>query len=55
MLIRLRAKSWGYSESDLLKLRVADIDTAHDSEKFSSIFETTQHRIIPPFEINCKR
>lgn len=48
-------KMFGYSEEELIKLGVTDVDIVYDRKKYKELFDLIQHKTIPSFETMNKR
>lgn len=48
-------KMFGYSEEELIKLGVTDVDIVYDKKKYQELFDLTQKKTILPIETISKR
>lgn len=52
---RVACEKLGYSEAELLHLRVPDVDTEHDTVKYQELFDRIQSETVPAFETTNRR
>ncbi|MGE5443043.1 MAG: PAS domain-containing protein, partial [Ignavibacteriales bacterium] len=52
---KVACESLGYSESELLKMSIPDMDPVYDMTKFQRLFDLIQKERVPPFETLYRR